>query len=128
MAIKTAYLTIDDSPSIDMGEKIEYLSVKGISAVWFCSGASLEKKPRPAVEAIHRWHPIGNHAYDHPHFSDIPFEECFDQIERTDRIIGGLYEETSVPWRRKYFRFPYGDKGALTGDDALAAPSAEGAR
>jgi len=35
---KTACLTIDDAPSVDMSWKVEYLSQRGIPAIWFCRG------------------------------------------------------------------------------------------
>lgn len=124
---KIAYLTIDDAPSADFEMKIEFLQNKGIPAIFFCPGNALDARPKKAVKAIQRGFLIANHAYDHPHFSEIPLEACFEQIRRSDEIIAGIYEQAGVSDYPKYFRFPYGDKGALTGDDVFAPISAEGA-
>jgi peptidoglycan/xylan/chitin deacetylase (PgdA/CDA1 family) len=113
---KTAYLTIDDAPSVDMISKVDYLASKKIRAVWFCSGERCAQHPESALYALKNGHIIANHGYDHPRFSTISLEECFDQILRTDTIITQLYKEAAIPWTKKYFRFPYGDKGGLRTD------------
>jgi len=126
MQPKIAYLTIDDAPSPDFEQKVAYLLDKGIPAIFFCPGNALEARPDPVVAAIRQGFVIGNHAYDHPHFSEIPLEACFEQIRRTAAIIRAIYTRAGVADYPRYFRFPYGDKGALTGDDPLAPPSAAG--
>jgi len=113
MTSKVAYLTIDDAPSLTMNEKVDYLSRKGIPAVWFCQGALLEQQPGMAIRAIRNGFILGNHAYNHPYFSDLEIDECFAQIRRTDEIIEALYERAGVQRPMKSFRFPYGDKGGL---------------
>jgi peptidoglycan/xylan/chitin deacetylase (PgdA/CDA1 family) len=112
----TAYLTIDDAPSADMTGKVDFLVSKSIPAVWFCSGIHLEEYPACALHALKKGHCVANHGYDHPCFSKIGLEEGFEQILRTERIIEKLYVQACVPRKRKYFRFPYGDKGGLRAD------------
>jgi peptidoglycan/xylan/chitin deacetylase (PgdA/CDA1 family) len=111
MPRRVAYLTIDDGPSADMPEKVRYLLSAGVPAIWFCQGRSLEKWPDFAVEAIEKGHQIGNHSYDHPSFSNLEASECIEQIQRTDGILKDVYARSHVVRYRKYFRFPYGDKG-----------------
>lgn len=123
---KTAYLTIDDGPTASTRRKLDFLIARGIPAVLFCRGESMEVDRAAVLDAIGRGFVIGNHSYDHPHFSDIPVEACLEQIKRTDAIIESLYAEAGVPRPVKYFRFPYGDKGALTHNRALAQPTPEG--
>ncbi len=126
MTKKIGYLTIDDAPSPDFERKIEFLKNHGIPAIFFCSGRALELHPKIAIKAIEQGFVIANHAYDHPHFSEIPLEACFEQICRTDEIVNKLYAQVRVDEYPKYFRFPYGDKGALTGDDVYAPISDAG--
>jgi peptidoglycan/xylan/chitin deacetylase (PgdA/CDA1 family) len=126
MAQKIAYLTIDDAPSEDFTGKIEFLEKQDIPAIFFCSGADLEQHPQPIIDAIRRGFIIGNHGYDHPHFSDLTVPECMVQIEKTDAIIDDLYRQASVRRQHRYFRFPYGDKGGLKWDDVLSGYTAEG--
>jgi peptidoglycan/xylan/chitin deacetylase (PgdA/CDA1 family) len=113
MTNKIAYLTIDDAPSPQMNEKVDYLLRKGIPAVWFCRGDFLEQRPDLAIYAIQKGFVLGNHAYNHLYFSGLELAECFAQIERTDEIIESLYARAGLKRPAKYFRFPYGDKGGL---------------
>lgn len=108
---KKAYLTIDDSPSKDMGYKVDLLKSKNIDAIWFCRGDLLEKRPQEAIHAIQQGFIIGNHSYSHPHFSDISIESAHNEIEKTDKIIENLYKASDIKRPLKVFRFPYGDKG-----------------
>ncbi len=125
-AAKTAYLTIDDGPTSSTGWKLDFLTARKIPAVLFCTGSALEKHRPAAIDAIKRGFIVANHSYDHPHFSEIPVEQCLAQIRRTDAIIESIYAEAGVVRPVKYFRFPYGDKGSRTGGDAYAVPSPEG--
>ncbi|TMQ08581.1 MAG: polysaccharide deacetylase family protein [Deltaproteobacteria bacterium] len=122
---KTAYLTIDDGPSVDMRAKVDYLAARRIPAVWFCSGEQLAARPEHALYALAHGHVIANHAYDHPAFSAIELDVCFDQIRRTEDLIAALYERAGLPFAGKYFRFPFGDKGGLR-RDPFGPYSAEG--
>lgn len=124
---KTAYLTIDDGPTLSMMRKTDFLRTHGIPAVLFCTGQALERFPDYAITAIRQGFLIGNHSYDHPFFSDLPVPECLAQIRRTDAIIEALYARAGVVRPAKFFRFPYGDKGALTRTNVYERPSTEGA-
>lgn len=123
---KPAYLTIDDAPSADFETKLDVLEKQNIPAIFFCSGADLEERPEPIIDALQRGYIIGNHGYDHPHFSDLTVPECMVQIEKTDSIIEDLYLQANVRRQHRYFRFPYGDKGGLKWDDVFSGYSPEG--
>jgi len=111
MVRKIAYLTIDDCPSNDMKRKVDFLLKKGIPAIWFCRGELLEKRQEVVVYATKKGFVMGNHSYDHPHFSKISLKECFRQIEITDELIEAVYKEAGIERPAKVFRFPWGDKG-----------------
>ena len=107
------YLTIDDGPSEDTETKWQLFEDHKISAIWFCLGKNLEKYPEVAMELIKKGHIIGNHSYNHPFFSQINFDECRDQIIKTEKIIDDIYSKAGVKRLAKFFRFPYGDQGHL---------------
>ena len=108
---KTVYLTIDDSPSKNMSEKIDYLLKRNIPAIFFSIGHLMEKDPDAIVYAIKKGFIIGNHSYNHSNFSKINLIECLKEIKKTDEIIERLYIKANKKREAKLFRFPYGDKG-----------------
>lgn len=111
--MKLAYFTVDDGPSPDMGEKVDLLKSKSIPAVWFCRGDYLEQRPQNALYAIQQGFVLGNHSYDHPQFSKLDSADAKGQIARTDKILENIYKTAGTTRSKKYFRFPYGDKGNL---------------
>jgi len=127
MVQKIAYLTIDDVPSTDFIRKVDYLSSKEIPAIFFCVGEKTKQQLDQIVEAIQHGFVIGNHAYQHQHFSNLPLEVCFNQIDQAHEVVALAYEKAGVPWEHKYFRFPYGDKGGLQYDDVFSPYEGEGA-
>ncbi|MFN8376807.1 MAG: polysaccharide deacetylase family protein [Anaerolineae bacterium] len=122
---KTAYLTIDDAPSPDFLNKLNFLEGHGLRAVWFCTGNFLEQRPEMALEAIQRGHILGNHSYSHPAFSELSLDQCYAEIRATDAVIEELYQRSGESRQRRYFRFPYGDKGSKT-EEFAGTPDAAG--
>ncbi|WP_171056373.1 polysaccharide deacetylase family protein [Paenibacillus sinopodophylli] len=104
---RAAYLTIDEGPAEEFMQKVDYLNVRGIRAIWFCLGEALEKFSDAAVHAIRTGHMIGNRSYDHADFSSLSLEDARRQVERTDQVIEGLYAQADAIRPAKLFRFPY---------------------
>ncbi len=117
MNLKKAYLTIDDAPSNDFRNKVDFLSKMKIPAIFFCVGENILKHENDMVYAIHKGFTIGNHSLTHPYFSDLSLEECQYQIKKTDEIIEQMYQKSGVERPAKFFRFPLFDSG---GDDNSA--------
>lgn len=113
--IKYAYLTIDDSPTEDMIERIDFLNSLGINAIWFSNGNKLLEDEKSPLYAIENGHIIGNHSFDHPFFSKISIDNANKQIDKTDQIISKIYKKSSKEFSSKYFRFPYLDNGVEPG-------------
>lgn len=109
--MKSAYLTIDDGPSVDRRAKVDVLNRYQIQAVWFSMGIDMEKRPDDALYTIEAGHVIGNHSYHHPDFATISVEEARDEIKSTDEMIDDLYRKAGVERKIKLFRFPYGREG-----------------
>jgi peptidoglycan/xylan/chitin deacetylase (PgdA/CDA1 family) len=111
MTIKKAYLTIDDAPSSDFRNKVDFLSSHKIPAIFFCIGANIPKYENDMIYAIHKGFIIGNHSWSHPYFSDLSMAECQSEIRRTDEMIESVYQKSGVERPAKFFRFPYFDPG-----------------
>jgi len=124
--MKVAYLTIDDGPSEDMTEKVDFLVSRGIPAVWFCRGDFMEERSEHVLYAIDKGFLIGNHAYSHQHFSDLTLATCLQEIEKTDEVIDDLYRRAGRRRHAKFFRFPFGDKGGLNYSDVMKPFEGEG--
>lgn len=111
MSIKKAYLTIDDAPSNDFRNKVDFLFNHKIPAIFFCVGENIPKYENEMIYAIHKGFIIGNHSLSHPYFSDLLLDECQYQIKRTDEIIEQIYQKSGMERPAKFFRFPYFDPG-----------------
>ena len=103
---KTAYLTIDDSPSENFKEVIDYLVEKEIPAIFFCCGDLLERHEELAIYAISKGFLLGNHSYNHPDFSKIDMNEINFQIRKTDELLDQIYRKANAIRPLKVFRFP----------------------
>ena len=108
---KIVYLTIDDAPSPDCVNKLDFLDKHDIKAIWFVEGRWLDVRFDVAVDMLKRGHILGNHAYSHPNFADIPLETCRHEINETHYMLEKVYQRAGIAWLDKYFRFPYGNKG-----------------
>jgi len=111
MCIKKVYLTIDDGPSKDFRDKVDFLYQKGIPSIFFCIGKNIIKHEQDIIYAIKKGFIIGNHSFSHSYFSDISLDECKHEIRKTDEIIERLYIESEITRPAKFFRFPYLDGG-----------------
>jgi len=108
---KTIYLTIDDAPSVDCVNKLNYLDEHRIKAVWFAEGKRMEEYPDFAIDILRRGHILANHTLTHPYFSTISLDQAYTEIAQTDAILNSIYEQAGIERRHRFFRFPYGDKG-----------------
>lgn len=111
MCRKKVYLTIDDGPSKDFNNKIDFLSEKTIPAIFFCLGENLILYHSDVIKAVRKGFIIGNHSFNHTHFSDMSLDACKDSIWKADQIIDSIYQESGIARRFKLFRFPYFDQG-----------------
>ena len=104
-------LTIDDGPGPYTPGILDALGQE--NAVFFMKGRNLDHQAffRYAIRAAAQGNTIGNHSYNHPEFSAIPYAEAVSQIVSTDALIERVYAEAGVPRTKKLFRFPYGDPG-----------------
>jgi len=121
-----AYLTIDDAPSSEWSAKLAALRRLSIRGVFFARGDELARRPGFLVAALEDGHVVGNHGWSHRTFSELSLRECEDEIDRTHRLLHRLHADAGRAFAPRCFRFPHGDKGALTGDETETVPSPEG--
>lgn len=97
-------LTFDATYGDEYTDKIlDVLEKYHIHATFFLSGIWTEKYHAHIQRMEELNCEIGNHSYDHPHFSELDFEAMKEQIERTQ----ALNEKYAIR-ASKYFRFPFG--------------------
>lgn len=124
MNAKTAYLTIDDSPTRHTDELTQWLVENGIPAVLFCIGTAytdlhllcegMEQRPEPVLRAIDRGFVIGNHTWSHSRFSNMSYEDMVEEVEKTESMIDSLYRKAGKSRQAKLFRFRDIDRGCGT--------------
>ena len=106
-----ALLTIDDIASANTPAVVDDIVEKNIPAIMFGWGENIEAFFDNAVYALKAGIIVGNHSYSHPHFSEISYDECIEEIEKNEAILDRLYAAAGVERKYRPFRFPYGDKG-----------------
>ncbi len=110
--MREVYLTIDDSPSPFSKQLGEFLKERDIPALFFCRGDTLEKYEQGAVALAEMDFVLGNHAYSHTRFSEMSYEDCIAEIEKTEKMIESVYKKTEKSQIVKTLRFPHMDRGA----------------
>ncbi len=116
-----AYLTIDDSPTTQTDALTDFLAARDIPAVLYCVGGAyrdldvpctgIENNPAPLVRAIEKGFVLGNHLYSHSRASTMRYEDIVAEIEKTERLIDGLYRQAGIARPVKLLRFPHLDRG-----------------
>jgi peptidoglycan-N-acetylglucosamine deacetylase len=108
-----AYLTIDDSPSRDTDRLVDFLTARGVPAIFFVRGAFMEENDKFAsiVRAIRQGILIGNHSHAHDRTSVIGLAAQAAQIRDTERLIEKAYRAADAARPGKYIRFPHMDRG-----------------
>ncbi len=107
-----AILTIDDFPTRNSKELLDYLHRLMLPAILFCVGDQLEGNLELSACAVKMGFVLGNHSYSHKRFSELSINEIRDELHRTESLIDKAYRRAGVKRGHKLFRFPYGDKGA----------------
>lgn len=119
---KTAYMTIDDSPTYDTDRLTDFLVERNVPAVLFCIGSAytdldlpcqgMEQLPDPIVRAIEKGFVVANHTYTHRRSSELPYVEVIAEIEKTEALIDAMYKRAGKARTHKLLRFPHIDRGA----------------
>lgn len=122
--LRIAYMTVDDAPTERTLEKMETFIKYNIPAIWYMKGADLYERMETGVELLKRGFILGNHAWSHPHFSQIPLAKAREEIRNTHDVLEAVYAKAGKPFVR-LFRFPFGDKGMGAAAIASADPASQ---
>jgi peptidoglycan/xylan/chitin deacetylase (PgdA/CDA1 family) len=109
--MRSAYLTIDDSPSVHTEALVDFLVARKIPALLFVRGALLEQNPAAIEYAIKNGMVIGNHSYAHIPAGAMEPQDWADDLEKCDHLIEAAYRRCDVVREKKHYRFPYIDRG-----------------
>ena len=104
-------LTFDDGPSPGCTEAVlDVLKREGVPAAFFVIGRNVQQNPALLRRVHSAGHLIGNHTFDHDHFSVFyGYKYWIDQLQRTDEVIAKAIGE-----RPRLFRPPMGFKSVFT--------------
>lgn len=105
------YLTIDDGPSERFTDLVDFLKSRRVPALFFNRGDMMETRPGAVIYGIQRGFTMANHAYSHRRASKLGFDEMCHEILRTEMILKDIYNNAGILRGKKYFRFPYLDRG-----------------
>jgi peptidoglycan/xylan/chitin deacetylase (PgdA/CDA1 family) len=97
---RTLYLTFDDGPHPEYTPRVlDLLAANDARASFFLIGQAVEHEPRIVERIVSEGHLIGNHSYNHPRFTKLPWSEQSAQIERTDRVLEAFDQRTQHRFR-----------------------------
>lgn len=88
----------------DIGEILDILDKYHIRATFFAVGDWAEKYPEAVGEIVRRGHEMGNHSYNHAHYSKMSRKKILEDMDKCDDIIEKI---TGV--RPTLFRAAYGE-------------------
>jgi peptidoglycan/xylan/chitin deacetylase (PgdA/CDA1 family) len=112
------------------------LDAHGAPADVFVTGSRIEVAGEAEArrDLVRRWrdagHPLHNHSYSHPHYSELEIPDYLRDVERGDSVVTALRAEARLPGQAYFYRPPYNDLGktAETRRALAAALEAHGAR
>lgn len=117
MVKKIGYLTIDDAPSDDFRNKVNFLVQNNIPAIFFCVGKYITpKRENDIIYAIKKGFLIGSHSWNHSNFENLSKSQIREEISKTDELLNKLYDDAGVKRNIKLFRFPFIKKGGSNRD------------
>jgi peptidoglycan/xylan/chitin deacetylase (PgdA/CDA1 family) len=104
-------LTLDAGSDADGAATVlRTLREKQAPATFFLTGRFVRTYPRLAKAIGALGDPVGNHSFDHPHFTSLPTDAVFREVTEAQAEIEKVTGKSPKP----LFRFPYGDRDART--------------
>lgn len=104
---KSCYLTFDDGPIPEITPWVlDLLAQYNIKATFFVVGENVHKYPEIYHRIIEEGHAVGNHTYNHLQGLKTPNKEFYQNIEKTDRLIGSnLFRPPHGLVKRSQYRY-----------------------
>lgn len=102
---KYVALTFDDGPhGVLTPLLLDKLNVTNTKVTFFVMGIKVVIHPDIVKRAVQEGHEIGNHVWDHPVLTKIPWEQTYNQIEKTSSAVFN-----ATGYTPKVMRPPYGN-------------------
>lgn len=102
---KGVALTFDDGPHPENTPLIlKILKDRNIKATFFVLGSQIESCPELTRQVLEDGHEFGNHSYDHINIKRASWNEIYDSMSRTQKLIKHIGCTSPL----KLFRVPYG--------------------
>lgn len=96
-------LTFDDGPSAGKTERIvQALAQTDARATFFMVGTNIPAQPQTVWQVASRGNEIGNHSYNHPDFTKVPFARVQAELNDTDQAIASITGEPPTLIRPTY--------------------------
>lgn len=102
---KPIALTFDDGPSPYTNQILDVLASRNAPATFFVVGYEIAGNEAVIQRAIGMGMRIGDHSWDHPQLTRVPFQQLVDEVVGTQNVLNGLIGPDKV----KCMRPPYGD-------------------
>ncbi len=106
-------LTYDDGPHPTRTPKLlNLLKQYNVKATFFVLGENINRNTKPIIERIlNEGHILANHDWDHDNNNRETREEFNEELEDSILQLESIAREINIPYREKYFRFPYAAYG-----------------
>lgn len=98
---KVLYLTFDDGPSKYTEPLLDSLKALNVKATFFVLGDNVRKNPEAFKMIIKAGQSVGNHTYDHKHFSKLTDKQILEEFRLTDEELKKFNVTTKlvrIPW------------------------------
>ena len=89
---------------------LKALKDRNLRVTFFLTGRFCEHFPTECKSIADAGMEIGNHSFNHPHFTKLSEKQIIEQLEKSEAII----TKTCGRGAKPLFRFPYGDCDART--------------
>jgi len=85
------YLTFDDGPDPEHTPRmLDLLARHDAKATFFVIGERAREHPALMRRIVEEGHALGNHSWSHPRFERLSTSARFEEISRTDELLGGF--------------------------------------
>ncbi|MBM7570316.1 polysaccharide deacetylase family protein [Aquibacillus albus] len=125
---KTVAITFDDGPNpVYTPQVLEIFQEVSGNVTFYMIGEQMEKHPEIFEAVVEHGHEVGNHTYTHPKLTELSDNDCYSEIDRTDRLIREMTGNKPLTFRPPYLdyneqvqsiveRFGYSVAGAVNMD------------
>lgn len=97
------HLTFDDGPSEWTPQILDLLAEHDAKATFFVVGENVDGLEGVVMRAAYEGHTVGNHTWSHPRLTDHIQGAVWQELRRTQRLVGPIIGGMPVVWRAPYY-------------------------